>query len=61
MCTRTDFDNLSGRVTAVDNRVTGVAGRVTTLENAPKFSVNGTIEAAYGRINLISGYSELRR
>ncbi|WP_019010549.1 S-layer homology domain-containing protein [Deinococcus aquatilis] len=53
--TRTDFDNLSGRVTAVDNRVTGVAGRVTTLENAPKFSVNGTIEATYGRLALISG------
>ncbi|UQN07684.1 S-layer homology domain-containing protein [Deinococcus sp. QL22] len=53
--TRTDFDNLSGRVTAVDNRVTGVAGRVTTLENAPKFSISGNIDAAYGRINLISG------
>ncbi|MFB9995112.1 S-layer homology domain-containing protein [Deinococcus oregonensis] len=53
--TRTDFDNLSGRVTAVDNRVTGVAGRVTTLENAPKFSVGGTVSATYGRLAVING------
>lgn len=53
--TRTDFDNLSGRVTAVDNRVTGVAGRVTTLENAPKFSVGGTVSATYGRLAITNG------
>ncbi|ANE45009.1 S-layer homology domain-containing protein [Deinococcus puniceus] len=53
--TRTDFDNLSGRVTAVDNRVTGVAGRVTTLENAPKFSVVGGVTGAYGQLAITSG------
>lgn len=53
--TRTDFDNLSGRVTAVDNRVTGVATRVTALEGAPKFSIVGGVTGAYGQLALTSG------
>ncbi|KEF33812.1 S-layer protein [Deinococcus sp. RL] len=53
--TRSDFDNLAGRVTAVDQRVTGVANRVTTLENAPRFSVVGGLTSGFGRLNLVSG------
>ncbi|WP_343216705.1 S-layer homology domain-containing protein [Deinococcus aestuarii] len=45
---RADFDNLAGRVGTIDTRV-------TTLENAPRFTVFGTISAVYGRINLTSG------
>lgn len=45
---RADFDNLSGRVGAIDTRV-------TKLEGAPKFTVSGAINAQYGRINLVSG------
>nr|WP_184031627.1 S-layer homology domain-containing protein [Deinococcus budaensis] len=44
---RSDFDNLAGRVNTIDTRV-------TTLENAPKFSVGGTIGANYGRLALTS-------
>ncbi|GAA5502809.1 hypothetical protein Dxin01_02556 [Deinococcus xinjiangensis] len=40
---RSDFDNLAGKVTTIDTRV-------TKLENAPKFSVSGTLGANYGRI-----------
>ncbi|WP_338069153.1 S-layer homology domain-containing protein [Deinococcus fonticola] len=46
--TRADFDNLSGKVTAIDTRV-GV------LEKLPRFSVSGSIDAAYGNIALIKG------
>ncbi|MDL2345314.1 S-layer homology domain-containing protein [Deinococcus sp. MIMF12] len=53
--TRSDFDNLAGRVTAVDERVTGVATRVTTLENAPKFSVVGALTSGFGQLSLVSG------
>ncbi|MPY67828.1 S-layer protein [Deinococcus sp. SDU3-2] len=54
--TRSDFDNLAGRVTAVDERVTGVANRVTTLENAPRFSVVGALNSlGYGSLGLVSG------
>lgn len=56
--TRSDFDNLAGRVTAVDARVTGVANRVTTLENAPKFSVVGGLSSAFGTLNRVSGPSD---
>lgn len=45
---RSDFDNLSGKVTAIDKRV-------STLESAPKFSVSGTVGATYGRIQLVQG------
>lgn len=45
---RSDFDNLAGRVNTIDTRV-------TTLENAPKFSVGGTIGANYGRLALTAG------
>lgn len=45
--TRADFDNLSGKVTAIDTRV-GV------LEKAPKFSVSGSIDAAYGRLAIVN-------
>ncbi|MBI0446559.1 S-layer homology domain-containing protein [Deinococcus sp. DB0503] len=45
---RSDFDNLAGRVGAIDTRV-------TTLENAPKFSIGGTLNAAYGRLALVEG------
>ncbi|TDE85112.1 S-layer homology domain-containing protein [Deinococcus sp. S9] len=45
---RSDFDNLAGRVGAIDTRV-------TNLEKAPKFSVGGSISATYGRLGLISG------
>ncbi|WP_104991528.1 S-layer homology domain-containing protein [Deinococcus sp. NW-56] len=53
--TRSDFDNLAGRVTAVDERVTGVANRVTTLENAPKFSVVGGLSSGFGALSRVSG------
>ncbi|MCP2015903.1 hypothetical protein L1280_003083 [Deinococcus sp. HSC-46F16] len=54
--TRSDFDNLAGRVTAVDARVTGVSNRVTALENAPRFSVVGTLNSlGYGSLALVSG------
>ncbi|MFC4639261.1 S-layer homology domain-containing protein [Deinococcus hohokamensis] len=46
--TRTDFDNLSTKVTGIDTRV-------TALERAPKFSIGGTINAQYGRLALVSG------
>ncbi|WP_344870032.1 S-layer homology domain-containing protein [Deinococcus aetherius] len=45
---RADFDTLAGRVGTIDTRV-------TTLENAPRFSVSGTIAAQFGDINLTRG------
>ncbi|MEF2278960.1 S-layer homology domain-containing protein [Deinococcus sp. YIM 134068] len=45
---RADFDNLAGRVGTIDTRV-------TTLENAPRFTVSGTINAQYGDLSLTSG------
>ena len=45
--TRADFDNLSGKVTAIDTRV-GV------LEKLPRFSVSGSIDAAYGRLAIVN-------
>ncbi|WP_034385651.1 S-layer homology domain-containing protein [Deinococcus sp. YIM 77859] len=45
---RADFDALAGRVS-------GVETRVTNLENAPKFSIGGTISATYGRLGLTQG------
>lgn len=45
---RADFDALAGRVGTVETRV-------TTLENAPRFSVVGTIAPAFGGIALVSG------
>ena len=50
---RSDFDNLAGKVTTIDTRV-------TKLENAPKFSVSGTLGANYGRIALTNGVSVVR-
>ncbi len=46
--TRTDFNALSSSVKSID-------GRVATLENAPKFTIGGSIEATYGSIGLTSG------
>lgn len=48
---RSDFDNLSGKVTAIDTRV-------TNLEKAPKFGVSGTISANYGNLALTSGKTD---
>lgn len=45
---RADFDNLAGRVGAID-------ARVTTLETAPRFGMTGAIIAQYGRIALTRG------
>lgn len=45
---RSDFNNLSTKVTAIDTRV-------STLEKAPKFSVGGQIDGAFGRIALVKG------
>ncbi|GAA5534847.1 S-layer homology domain-containing protein [Deinococcus aluminii] len=45
---RSDFDNLAGRVGTIDTRV-------TALENAPKFSVTGSITATYGALGLTAG------
>ncbi|ACO47079.1 S-layer-like y domain-containing protein [Deinococcus deserti] len=46
--TRTDFDNLSTRVTGIDTRV-------TALERLPRFTVVGSITPNYGRIGLTAG------
>ncbi|WP_102128505.1 S-layer homology domain-containing protein [Deinococcus planocerae] len=48
---RADFDNLAGRVGTIDTRV-------TTLENAPRFTVVGTINAVYGNIARTSGIAD---
>ncbi|WP_084050775.1 S-layer homology domain-containing protein [Deinococcus hopiensis] len=57
--TRADFDNitgqLSGRIDATNTRVGGVETRVTTLENAPKFSVVGSVAPSYGYLTRLSG------
>ncbi|WP_291426332.1 S-layer protein, partial [Deinococcus sp.] len=42
---RSDFDNLAGKVSGIDTRV-------TTLEKAPKFSVTGSLEPKYGSLTL---------
>ncbi|MFD1731443.1 S-layer homology domain-containing protein [Deinococcus malanensis] len=46
--TRTDFDNLSTRVTGIDTRV-------TALERLPRFTVVGSLTPTFGRIGLVSG------
>lgn len=46
--TRTDFDALSGSVRSID-------GRVTALENGPKFTVGGSLDARYGSNRLTDG------
>jgi hypothetical protein len=43
---RSDFDNLAGRVGTIDTRV-------TTLENAPRFSVVGSLAPRFGRLALV--------
>lgn len=49
--TRTDFDALSTSVKSID-------GRVTTLENAPKFTIGGTLEATYGAFQRTAGTTD---
>ena len=46
--TRADFNTLGTKVTGIDTRV-------TTLENAPKISFTGNLEANYGGIGLRKG------
>ncbi|MFD2607977.1 S-layer homology domain-containing protein [Deinococcus taklimakanensis] len=57
-----DILDLQDRVTGidaalvdVDTRITGIDTRVTKLENAPKFTVGGTLAANYGRLALVQG------
>ena len=57
-----DILDLQDRVTGidaalvdVDTRITGIDTRVTKLENAPKFTVGGTLSASYGRLALVQG------
>lgn len=48
---RSDFDNLAGRVGTIDTRV-------TNLENAPKFSITGSLSPRIGALRLTSGTTD---
>lgn len=57
-----DFVTLDGRVVALDGRISNdlntLSTRVTKLENGPKFSVTGGIDAGYGYLILTKGTKE---